>query len=545
MEHQPTTRHEEEHQRALDYDFPLLLAKRYSPETKDGQDSAREESIASTPRSHFSFSRLARGVVDSLMPEPLRPQRVLKKRPPPLDLSPSKKFNASTVALSEMSKHQVRPCSSVYDPNRPWPASTVCSEAVPLHEVEDSSRLESHWTGGHNGRTWTSEPPTQLAPMSAGSKGKGKAVTGDRTRHSPQLDTELRFWLSSGSLAGGPPFEDVDDQTTTAATNTTALSEAELEQQAAEREDQLVSQVAALHLPTFSRRKQTLVVPSASSSFGDTEPLLQSHDDYVPFDPVDPYHRSGQPKKKTLYGPEGYLGKKKDWKQSHLQKMVSKVGSVGTRVKNSIRRSLEGSAKDQRNELVFGIVMKPNLPIHVARKTQAEIYSKLELFMCVAANEYLLVQLHYNRFVGTDSLKRFVDFWKAKNRPVVPEFQFDLKTQYEIVIHNVRNFEFPGKYGLDPVLLKSTLDAWGSVVSQLQVRNFCWPDSAILKLFHDVYPVLEMLGAPIEFMGVFLEMRRLVVQIIEESKKIKKVDKASFDPHTDAPTMPRRGYHSG
>jgi hypothetical protein len=189
--------------------------------------------------------------------------------------------------------------------------------------------------------------------------------------------------------------------------------------------------------------------------------------------------------------------------------------------------------------------MKPNIPIHVARQTQAEIYSKLELFMCVAANEYLLVQLHYNRFVGTDSLKRFVDFWKAKNRPTVPEFQFDLKTQYEIVIHNVRTFEFPGKYGLDPVLLKSTLDAWGSVVNQLNVRNFCWPDSAILKLFHDVFPVLEMLGAPTEFMAVFLEMRRLVVEIVEESKKIKKVDKASFEPQSPVPTMPRRGYHSG
>lgn len=97
--------YEEKRQRALDEDFPLLLAKRYSPEAKDEQESACDESIASapasSPRSHFSFTRLARGVVDSLMPEPLRPQRVLRKRPPPLDLSPSRKFNASTVALYE------------------------------------------------------------------------------------------------------------------------------------------------------------------------------------------------------------------------------------------------------------------------------------------------------------------------------------------------------------------------------------------------------------------------------------------------------------
>lgn len=452
----------------------------------------------------------------------------------------------------------MRPCSSVYDQNHPWPASTVCSEAAPIHEVDDSSHFdpgEPHWTGARNDKTWASEPSAQLAPISGDLKGKG--VAADRTRHNPELDTELKFWMPARPL----PREDDDDDDDQAA-HETVLTEAELEQQAAEKEQQLFSQVAALRLPAFSRRKQTA---AASSSHGDTEPLLSSH---VPFDPIDPYHRSGQPKKKTLYGPEGYLGKKKDWKQNPLQKMISKANSVGTRVVNpltsltttttrrkltiiqvkSIRRSLEGNPKDQRTEFFHGIVMKPNVSINVARETQAEIYSKVELFMCVAANDYLVVQMYYDRFVAPDGVKRFVKFWKAKNRPTVPEFQFDMKTQYDIVMHNVRDLEFPGKYGLDPVLLKSTLDAWGNVVKQLSVRNFCWPDSAILKLFHDVYPVLEMLGADPEFMGVFVEMRRLVVQIIEESKKVPKVDRATFDPdasHTSVPTMPRRGYHSG
>jgi hypothetical protein len=157
--------------------------------------------------------------------------------------------------------------------------------------------------------------------MSGGVKGKGAVA--DRTRHNPVLDTETRFWMPSKTPDEGQPAADE-----------TVLSEEDLEQQAVEREEQLVSQVAALRLPTFTRRKQTVVLPSTTSPYGDTEPLLPSHDDHVPFDPVDPYHCSGQPKKKTLYGPEGYLGKKKDWKQSPLQKMVSKVGSVGTRVVN-------------------------------------------------------------------------------------------------------------------------------------------------------------------------------------------------------------------
>lgn len=190
--------------------------------------------------------------------------------------------------------------------------------------------------------------------------------------------------------------------------------------------------------------------------------------------------------------------------------------------------------------------MKPNISIHVARATQAEIYSKLELLMCVAGNEFLLEQLHYNRFATPDHAKRFFTAWKAKNRSMVPEFQFDLKTQYEIVVYNVRTFDFPSKYGLDPVLLKSALDAWGNIANQLTNRNFSWPDSAILKLFHDVFPVLELLGAPREFVDVFLQMRGLVVEIIEQSKKIKKVDKAVFEPQSPpVATVTRRGYHSG
>lgn len=175
-------------------------------------------------------------------------------------------------------------------------------------------------------------------------------------------------------------------------------------------------------------------------------------------------------------------------------------------------------------ELLHGIVMKPSISINVDPESQSEIYSKLELFLCMSANTYLLVQLQNNRFVGNDSIKRFVNFWKSKNRPIVPEFQFDLKTQRDIIVHNIRTFEFPGKYGLDPVLLKATLDAWGSVVNQLNVRTYCWPDSAIRKLFHDVEPVLEMLGASRDVIATFLEMKQVVVGLVHQAKYNKKME---------------------
>jgi hypothetical protein len=50
-------------------------------------------------------------------------------------------------------------------------------------------------------------------------------------------------------------------------------------------------------------------------------------DSHVPFDPSDPCHRSGLPKRKVLYGPNGYLGKEMAWKKLALLRLVEKVES--------------------------------------------------------------------------------------------------------------------------------------------------------------------------------------------------------------------------
>lgn len=50
-------------------------------------------------------------------------------------------------------------------------------------------------------------------------------------------------------------------------------------------------------------------------------------DSHVLFDPIDPYHRSGLPKRKVLYGPNGYLGKEMAWKKPALLRLADKVES--------------------------------------------------------------------------------------------------------------------------------------------------------------------------------------------------------------------------
>lgn len=212
----------------------------------------------------------------------------------------------------------------MYDPRNPYPPSTVCT---PLLERDPI------WPEGHQDRTWVSEPTAQLAPMSGAlmSGGlKGKEVV-DRTRDTPILDIETMYRMPEQTAGGGYRIKSqMAEFSTISEPITETQAEVDPEQQAVEREQQLVAQMTALRLPVLPRRKQPVVPPSTSS--------LHANDDYVPFDPVDPYHHSGQPKKKTLYGPEGYLGKKKDWKQTPLQKMVSKVNSVSTRVVSILSR---------------------------------------------------------------------------------------------------------------------------------------------------------------------------------------------------------------
>lgn len=99
-------------------------------------------------------------------------------------------------------------------------------------------------------------------------------------------------------------------------------------------QNDMYSQLAALRVPI--RRRHEACLP-ANMNVDEEKASPPQKDDtaekgHIPFDPIDPYHHSGQPKKKVLYGPDGYLGKEKDWKQSNLQKVTEKVESLGNRV---------------------------------------------------------------------------------------------------------------------------------------------------------------------------------------------------------------------
>jgi hypothetical protein len=84
--------------------IPILLPFRYDPEEEGKyQQSPTSDAAPSSPSashlSRFSFGRRARGMVDSLLPEPLKPRNVAQKREVKLQQLPANLASESSAAV--------------------------------------------------------------------------------------------------------------------------------------------------------------------------------------------------------------------------------------------------------------------------------------------------------------------------------------------------------------------------------------------------------------------------------------------------------------
>ena len=141
------------------------------------------------------------------------------------------------------------------------------------------------------------------------------------------------------------------------------------------------------------------------------------------------------------------------------------------------------------------------IPISLNPPIQAMLYSELEVMIFVSANVFLVEQYHEGR-LSSESIKRIKNYWGSKNRPSVVEFRFDQATQQRLIMENKRSLRFHGESSTNPVLLSSNLHNWKAIVKEMSIRTFCAPDSMIRKHMHDVYKLLDMLGAPISTLVV-------------------------------------------
>lgn len=119
---------------------------------------------------------------------------------------------------------------------------------------------------------------------------------------------------------------------------------------------------------------------------------------------------------------------------------------------------------------------------------------ELELMLVHTANCFLMTQFSQGR-IAVDSIKKTVDTWKSKGRPIVIEFMYDQATQRELIASNQHNFRFHGGKAGDDVRINSMLYNWKQIANIMAIRTFCTADTVILKLLFDIEQVLDLLGA--------------------------------------------------
>lgn len=121
--------------------------------------------------------------------------------------------------------------------------------------------------------------------------------------------------------------------------------------------------------------------------------------------------------------------------------------------------------------------------------------------------------------MSIESLVKITTFWASKGRPQVIEFQFDQATQRDLVLYNLKTFRFYGEHAENPVSLNSMMYNWKTVAKEMSVRTFCTPDSVIRKHLHDIYQILEMLGAPMVTFLAFQAMQVKALKTMREEQK--------------------------
>jgi hypothetical protein len=181
-----------------------------------------------------------------------------------------------------------------------------------------------------------------------------------------------------------------------------------------------------------------------------------------------------------------------------------------------------GSNSDKKQQSVLTISLGP--------PDQARVYMEIELMLVHTANSFLMVQFRQGR-MDIDSIKKTVEAWKNKGRPVVIEFMYDQATQRDLVVANQQNFRFHGTNAGSDIRVSSMLYNWKQVANLMLIRTFCNADTVILKLLFDIEQILELLGA-VEPMMIRLQQIRAtaseMMRIARQNKDSKASSTASF-----------------
>lgn len=173
-------------------------------------------------------------------------------------------------------------------------------------------------------------------------------------------------------------------------------------------------------------------------------------------------------------------------------------------------------------------LLSPTLSISISPPEQAGVCMEIELMLVITANTFLMDQFSQGR-MSVDSIKKTVDTWKARGRPVVTQFMYDQATQRDLVAVNQHNFRFYGERAGDSIRVNSTLYNWKQVAALMAIRTFCNADTIISKLIFDVEQILELLGA---IDKVLLRLQQIRAQMTEKMRTARQKEDSKGKSYT-------------
>ncbi|KAH8601298.1 hypothetical protein B0O99DRAFT_608539 [Bisporella sp. PMI_857] len=166
------------------------------------------------------------------------------------------------------------------------------------------------------------------------------------------------------------------------------------------------------------------------------------------------------------------------------------------------------------------------LDVSISPPDQANIAMETELMLVHTANTFLMNQFKKGRF-RVETIKRTVDTWTSKGRPLVIEFMYDQITQHSLVAANLSTFRFHGPRAADEIRISSMLYNWKQVANLMAIRTFCNGDTVLLKLLFDIEQILELLGADEPRMLQLQQIRAAAHEMIRVVRSAKEENLAS------------------
>ncbi|KAI9847642.1 MAG: hypothetical protein M1838_000818 [Thelocarpon superellum] len=285
-----------------------------------------------------------------------------------------------------------------------------------------------------------------------------------------------------------------------------------------ERESRPVAAAAAL--PSHERGSPSRGRSRSSVKFLDDVPEEEAEVSLPP----SPVARSRSPMKK-MFGEKGWLGRSASYKDMGHGTPKKGLKHWGGRIKQRVEGLTEDMTRLMPNPFPQESAASSSGPSPAPRKfavsldpmMQSKLQSEAELMICVTANQFLMQQRKEGR-MSVESLVKVTERWKNQGRPQVIEFQFDQATQRELVMLNLKSFRFFGQHMESAMGINTMLYNWKTVAKEMAVRTFCTPDTVIRKHLHDIYLILELLGAPLSTFLAFQEIQLRTLKTIREEQ---------------------------